>query len=255
MMSWLLLFKNEVKLQYFDMRQYWFETVMGIVVICGLFVGLFFGIKSFAFEGQEGQSLDGLMFGFLLWTFATAAYSSITKTVIDDTQKGYIEQLFISPKSFTKLLFVKVIVDIVSGFVFLVLITYLVMWLTGNWLEINFLKFFVSLIWAAPSLVGLGLIVSGFALVYKRVDTLGHMLALALMALVAVDGLPFGPLTFLPFTPGVSLSRDWVLHGGPLNMIDVSIVAANSVIYLFIGSAVFKHFERVAKRKNLIGQY
>ncbi|MDC0601668.1 ABC transporter permease [Aliiglaciecola sp.] len=254
-MSWLLLFKNELKLQYFDMRQYWFETVLSLVVICGLFVGLFYGIKSFAYEGQEGQSLDGLMFGFLLWTFATTAYSSITKTVIDDTQKGYIEQLFIAPKSFTKLLFVKVIVDIASGFMFLILVTYLVMWLTGNWLDIHFLKFFAALLLAAPSLVGLGLIVSGFALVFKRVDTLGQMLTLALMALVALEGLPFGPITLLPFTPGVSLARDWVLNGSPLQMYDVAIVTLNSALYLFVGSAIFKHFEQVAKRKNLIGQY
>lgn len=254
-MSWWLLFKNEVKLQVFDMRQYWFETVAGLVVLCGMFVALFYGVKSFAFEGGEGQSLDGLVFGFLLWAFASTAYMSVTRTVVDDTQKGYIEQLFINPKGFTAILFVKTMVELLSALLFMTLMAYLVMWLTGNWLDINFLRFFLVLIIAAPSLIGLGLFVSGFALVFKRVDTIGQMLALALMALVALDGLPFGPLSFLPFTPGVSLARDWVLQHSDINLLDVLIVFANSVIYFAIGSIVFKHFEKVAKRKNLIGQY
>lgn len=254
-MSWLLLFKNEVKLQIFDLRQYWFETVAGLVVICGMFTALFYGIQSFAYEGNEGQSLDGLVFGFLLWSFASAAYMSVTKTVVEDTQKGYIEQLFINPKGFTSILFIKAMVELISALLFMTLMAYLVMWLTGNWLDINFLRFFLVLIIAAPSLIGLGLFVSGFALVFKRVDTIGQMLALALMALVALDGLPFGPITFLPFTPGVSLAKQWVLEHGDIKLNDLLIVLANSAIYFGLGNVVFKHFEKVAKRKNLIGQY
>lgn len=254
-MNWWLLFKNEVKLHAFDMRQYWFETVAGLAVVCGLFVALFYGVKSFAFEGGEGQSLDGLVFGFLLWSFASAAYMSVTKTVVEDTQKGYIEQLFINPKGFTAILFVKAMVELLSALIFMTLMAYLVMWLTGNWLDINFPRFFLVLIIAAPSLIGLGLVVSGFALVFKRVDTIGQMLALALMALVALEGLPFGPISFLPFTPAVSLAKTWVLHQGDIQLQDLLIVLANSAIYFGIGSLVFKYFEKVAKRKNLIGQY
>lgn len=254
-MSWWLLFKNEVKLQVFDMRQYWFEALAGLVVVSGLFTALFYGVKSFAFEGAEGQSLDGLVFGFLLWAFASAAYMSVTKTVVEDTQKGYIEQLFINPKGFTAILFVKAMVELLSALMFMTLMAYLVMWFTGNWLDIDFARFFLVLIIAAPSLIGLGLFVSGFALVYKRVDTIGQMLALALMALVALEGLPFGPVSLLPFTPGVSLAKSWVLHQGDFNVQDILIVITNSAFYFALGSIVFKHFEKVAKRKNLIGQY
>ncbi|GAA0855466.1 ABC transporter permease [Aliiglaciecola litoralis] len=254
-MSWLLLLKNECKLQIYDMRQYWFESVGGLLMICGLFVALFYGAKSFAFDGEQAQSLDGLLIGFLLWGFASAAYLSVTKTVIDDTQKGYIEQLFITPKGITAILLVKTLVDLLYGLLFITIMAYLTMWLTGNWIDINLPMFYLALLLAAPSLVGLGLIISGFALVFKRVDTLGQLMALALMALVAVDGLPFGPLSFIPFTPGASLARAWVSGENPIQLMDVAIVLANSGIYLLLGMLVFKHFEKVAKRKNLIGQY
>ena len=254
-MHWWLLFKNEVKLQIFEMRQYWLETVAGLLAVCGLFLALFYGVKSFANEGEQIQSLDGLVFGFLLWSFASAAYMSVTKCVVEDTQKGYIEQLFINPKGFTAILFVKTMVELFSALFFMTLIAYLTMWLTGNWIDINFPLFFMVLLMAAPSLIGLGLFVSGFALVFKRVDTIAQMLTLALMALVALDGLPFGPISFLPFTPGVSLAKEWVLKQSPINISDIIIVLANSAIYMFIGSLVFSYFEKVAKRKNLIGQY
>lgn len=254
-MNWWLLFRNEINLQLFEMRQYWFETLASLVAICGLFIALFYGIKSFGFDGQETQSLDGLVFGFLLWAFASGAYMTVTKTIVEDTQKGYIEQLFINPKGFTSLLFVKAMVDLLSSLIFITILAYLTMWLTGNWIDINFPLFYLALLLAAPSLVGLGLIVSGFALVFKRVDTIAQLLSLALMGLVALDGLPFGPLSFLPFTSGVSLAKEWALNHSDMMVFDTLLVLANSTFYLLIGSMVFKFFERMAKRKNLIGQY
>ena len=45
-MIYLNLLMNEFRLQAYELRQYWFETVTGIVLIMGLFVGLFYGVKS-----------------------------------------------------------------------------------------------------------------------------------------------------------------------------------------------------------------
>ena len=90
------LFVNEMKLQWYEMRQFWFEALSSLFFMIAFF-GAFYGVKGFVLEQGEGQSLDGLLLGFLLWTFASCAYASITKSVIEDTQKGYIEQLFYAP--------------------------------------------------------------------------------------------------------------------------------------------------------------
>jgi ABC-2 type transport system permease protein len=251
----LHLVVNEARLQWYEMRQYWFETVSGLLFICAIFLGLFYGIKSFVVPEGEEQTLDGLLFGFLLWTFASGAYGSITKSIIEDTQRGYIEHLFLCPQGVVQLLLSRAMADMLMNFVTLVLVAYVVMALTGNWLSINFLYFYGLLMLAAPSLVGLGLMISGFALVFKKVETVGAMLTLGLMGLVALDGLPVSPLTLLPFVPGASLTREVILHNAAMNYQHLVIVLVNSAAYLSVGWWVFNVCAKAAKKRNLIGQY
>ena len=249
------LFVNELKLQYYEMRQYWFETLSGLIFITLVFLGLFYGIKSFVVEQGDAQSLDGLLFGFLLWTFASGAYGSITKAVIEDTQKGLIEQLFLCPQGFVTLMLYKALVESMVGLITLTLVAYLTMAITGNWLNINFAVLYAVLLLAAPSLVGFGLIMSGLALVFKRVGTVSAVMVIGLMGLVALDGLPLNIFTFLPFVPGASLARDLIIDQVSLDWSHLVIVTVNSVVYLLLGIVTFRLFEQEAKRRNLIGQY
>jgi ABC-2 type transport system permease protein len=249
------LLVNEMKLQWYEMRQYWFETLSGFLFVTGIFLGLFYGIKGFVLEQGDGQSLDGLLLGFLLWTFATSAYGSVTKSVIEDTQKGYIEQLFLCPNGFISLMLYRSFSESIVGLVLLTVLAYVVMAITGNWLEINFAYFYGILLLSAPSLVGFGLMISGLALLFKRVETVGALLTLALMGLVALDGLPLNVFTFLPFVPGASLARDIVLDQSLFRFDHLLIVIANSLVYLVGGIVVFRMFEKQAKKRNLIGQY
>jgi len=249
------LFVNELRLQWHEMRQYWFETFSSLFFLIGIFLGLFYGIKGFVLEQGDGQSLDGLVLGFLLWTFATGAYGSVTKSLIEDTQKGYIEQLFLCPNGFISLMLCRSLSENLVGLVMLTIIAYIVMAITGNWLTINFAYFYGILLLAAPSLVGFGLMISGLALLFKRVETVGAMLNLAFMGLVALDGLPLNIFTFLPFVPGASLARDVVLDQSALRLDYLLIVIANSLVYLTIGIYMFRAFEKQAKKRNLIGQY
>ena len=254
-MNFLALFTNEAKLQCYEMKQYWFETVSSIVVMCGMFAGLFYGIQSFTNDASGESSLDGLVFGFLLWTFATTSYNAVTKSVIEDNQKGFIEQLFLCPMGFSRLMLARSLVEMIWGVIFMTTIAWITMAITGNWLEINFIYFYLLLFISAFSLVGLGFIVSGLALIYKRVGTIGALFNIAFMGLVAIDALPFNIYSLLPFTAGASLTREVILQGAPLDLLDLLLVATNSSVYFFGGLYIFSKLEKRAKKLNLIGQY
>ena len=249
------LVTNEFRLQWYEMRQYWFETVTGLLFVSAIFIGLFYGVKGFVVEQDESTSLDGLLFGYIMWNFAIGAYGSVTKSLIEDTQKGFIEQLFLCPNGFVTLLLCRSLVETLVGIITVTLMAYIAMFFTGNWLDINFFQFYSILLLAAPSLVGFGLMISGLALIFKRVETIGAMLTLGLMGLVALDGLPFNLFSLLPFVAGSSLARDLVLAEQAFVLGDLLIVVGNSAIYLALGIVFFKFCERHAKRRNLIGQY
>jgi ABC-2 type transport system permease protein len=166
-----------------------------------------------------------------------------------------MEQLFLCPNGFISLMLCRSLSESFVSLATLTVIAYVVMAITGNWLDINFAYLYGILLLSAPSLVGVGLMISGLALLYKRVETVGAMLTLALMGLVALDGLPLSVFTFLPFVPGASLARDIVLDQAVLRFDYLLIVVANSVVYLAGGIVVFRIFEKQAKKRNLIGQY
>lgn len=254
-MNYFDLLRNETRVHFYELRQYWFETVSAFTFIIAIFVGLFYGVKSVMPSMQEGGSLDGLVFGFILWTFATGAYGAVTKTIVEDTQKGYIEQLFLCPSGFSKLMLTKTLAELLIGYIYLIIIAFMSMWLTGNWIDINFLNLFGLLMLAAPSLIGLGFLISGLALLFKKVETIGAMLNLGLMGLVALDGLPLNLFTFLPFVPGASLARDVIVEQQALNVAHLGMVALNSAIYLGMGLWIFNRMEILAKKRNLIGKY
>lgn len=41
----------------------------------------------------SGESLEGLVVGFLVWTFAIAAYSDLSWELMREAQQGTLEQL------------------------------------------------------------------------------------------------------------------------------------------------------------------
>lgn len=253
-MSFGLLIINETKLTIYELKQYWFETVSSTIMLCGVFAGLFYGIKSFG-DTTEATSLDGLVFGYLLWVFALSAYGGVTKSIIEDNQKGFLEQLFLCPSGYVKLMLARALVEILWSIFFVTLMAVLTMAITDNWLDMNFVTFFALLFVAAPSLAGLGFIISGLTLNFKRVGTVAALFNIGFMGMVAIDALPFNIFTLLPFTAGASLARDVVLNGEAINLVHLAIVAANSAVYLAIGIFFYSLLEKRAKRLNLLGQY
>ena len=257
-MGFFNLFMNESKFFYYELKQYWFEAITSTIFICAMFVALFYGVKSFALDDSSAQtatSLNGLLFGFLLWTFATGAYSSVTKIIIENNHKGTLEQLFMCPNGFVTIMLARACVEMVFQVILLTVMAILTMWLTGNWIDLNFAYFYLLLFIAAPALIGVSFAVAGLALVFKRVESIGAMLNIAFMGLVALDALPFNLWSLLPFASGASLTRDVILEGQAINILHLGIVIANSLVYLTIGIAIYKVMEKRAKRKNLLCQY
>ena len=61
--------------------------------------------------------------------------------------------------------------------------------------------------------------------------------------------------SFLPLAPGAYLTHLVVLEHQSPQMINFLIVLLNSEFYSVLGMIIYSRFERVAKKKNLIGQY
>lgn len=249
------LVMNECRLQFYEMRQYWVETVFGLLFLSGIFLALFFGIKIFVQGGENAVSLDGLMMGYIIFTFYSGAYNGVPETLGDYTQKGFLEQLYMTPFGFASILIARVLATLFVSMLATIVLSYFAMGVSGNWIDLNFLILMPLLFLAAPSIIGIGLIVGGLTLVYKRLGIISNLAMLGIIGLVSVPALPLSAASFLPLASGAHLARLVILENHSLQLGSLLIVTLNSVFYLALGMIIYKRFERTAKKKNLIGQY
>jgi ABC-2 type transport system permease protein len=128
---------------------------------------------------------------------------------------------------------------------------------TGRWLHFDVPSVAVVLVLTMAGVVGLGLVMGGLALVFKRMQTLGGFLGLAFLPLVAAPVDRFPLLKLLPVAHGNTLLRGVLVQrrsvfGRPL---ELAILLAVSTAYLALGVAVFRVMERQARERALLGQY
>lgn len=249
------LIVNECRLQIYEMKQYWVETLFGLLFLSGIFLALFFGIKIFVQGEDNNVSLDGLMMGYVIFTFCSGAYNAVPETLGGYTQKGFLEQLYMTPFGFTWLIFARVIATLIVSVISTVILAYFAMAVSGNWIELRFAVLMPLLFLAAPSIIGVSMVIGGLTLVYKRIGIISSLAMLAIIGLISVPALPFSAASLLPLASGAHLARMVVMEQQPIQLGHILIVVLNSAFYLTLGMLIYKRLERMAKRKNLIGQY
>ena len=249
------LIVNECRLQFYEMKQYWVETLFGLLFLSGLFLALFFGIKIFVQSEDNAVSLDGLMMGYVIFTFCVGAYSAVPETLGGYTQKGFLEQLYMTPFGFTWILVARVLATLFVSMLSTIILAYFAMAVSGNWIELKFVVLMPLLFLTAPSIIGVSFVIGGLTLVYKRIGIISSLGQLGIIGLISVPALPFNAASLLPLAPGAHLARLVVLEGQALQLNQFLIVLFNSVFYLALGMIIYMQFEKIAKKKNLIGQY
>ena len=233
---------------------YWMEPLLSIAFLAFVYLGLFYGARSFVPNSQD-ESFHGLFFGFVLWTFSSQLLLVAYQAVSDSTENGYIEQIYLCPEGMAQVVFASMISGILNSIFLMVVVANLAMLITGNWVDLNFLTLIPLTLFAGVSVVGVGLAIGGITLLIKRAETLIMIAQGALIAAVSITALPFNGFSFIPFAPGVTLGRMVILENQPIDQVSFLVVLLNSIAYFTIGYVIYKLCERAARKKGLIGKY
>lgn len=238
------VFKAELRRAWVHRRRYLVSTLANLVTFGIVSIIGWLGLRAFFFEGDGNNAASAT----LLWPLVLAGFGVAANQLEEDIEVGTIEQLYLSTSSVLHLLHVRSFVAFLDTFVFsipLLLIGGIYLgWNTlGRWLLVQVIPLWVGL-------YGLGLILAGLLLRYRRLGALTNLLLMGMMALAVIR-----------------LPRDhswlWLQHWFP--MVDVSAPSfwpqgwwlryLTASIYLFLGSKVFQRLETQAKRFGLIGKY
>lgn len=132
------------------------------------------------------------------------------------------------------------------------------MFTTGNYLEIKILSILPPILIGIISILGIGLICGGLAIIFKKINSLLDIIQYFLIAFIMIS--PNNKLIYnlLPFRPSSDKVMAIILGGQTLKDFTINeyaIMIGNSLLYFIIGIIVFNRSVTYAKRKGLLGGY
>ena len=186
--------------------RYAFNTLTNLVTIYVFFALIFFGGRAIAPQAID-DSLTGIIVGFFLILTATVAYSDLSWELIREAQWGTLEQLYMSPLGFGRVVTIKTAVNLLVAFAFGGLLLGAMLVTTGETLVLDPLVVLPVGFLSVCTAVGVGYVLGGLALVFKRIENVFQIVQFAFVGLVAapVDSVP--ALKLLPLALGAATVR------------------------------------------------
>jgi ABC-2 type transport system permease protein len=226
------------------------------------FVGIGFLIGGGTLD--PGQ-LAPVLIGYLVWYYAMSLVSDVSLGLRTEIDAGTLEQMSMSPVPIGVVLFGRVLTNLITTTVQVLLI--------GGGLVL-FMGIRIPLRWEGlPVLAltllgvtGFGLAVAGGMLVFKRFESFSNLIQNTLLflngSIVPVAAMPdwlAAVARTLPSTQGIIVLREVILDDRSLGSVwqsgSLMWLIVHSVIYLAVGWMIFACCERVAKEQGSLGQY
>lgn len=252
-MKLLRLCHAEVMLHLHRQRRYAFELLASSVILLAAFAVLAYGIELLP-TADFMPTQSSLALGFILWSFASAAYSGIAGETTDEVRGRTLEQLCVVASPLRVVLMVRCGQQIIGALLGTLVLLHVTFWFVGRAVDVPVAPLIIILLVSAPSLVGLGFIMSGLSVLFKQAEAVNAVMLLGVIGLVGAPAYPANVLAILPFSHAaawiiaeqstLSLSGHWLR---------LLLLAGNAMFYLFAGMAVFGACYRAARRRGTLG--
>ncbi|RDS82768.1 hypothetical protein DWU98_06345 [Dyella monticola] len=255
-----LLAYAEMRKNIITIKRYPIESVLGAIVFTLFFMGIFFGSRYLAGGAQvSDQRLALTVATYVVWLTTTGLFAGPGAQISDDARTGILEQIFLAPCRFASFIVVRVFSGLVHHLVLVALVLSIICLFTGVRLHysINALIPFLCVILAS---IGLGLLVAGYAMVVKRVQSLLSLGQFIMLALVAAPlgghGGSFGMLTDLvPINPSAQMLGRLLSQHSAMSTTDYVICLTNGLAWFALGYVMLDRAVKVAKQRGLVSGY
>ena len=250
-----------------DLKAYWFNYLFGNLNVFFMFLGIFYAFPS---KNPTTGDIFNFLMGLMIWYYGVHAIDLIAIIIEEEIIEGTLEQIFMSRVSFIKVLFNRIVTqlvfDTIKGiFVFALCVIAFKIPLDFlgqvNWLY-TLVIFFITLI----GLYGIGYMVAGISLIYQKATSVAgacsNLLLFFTGIIISIDKLPIAFRGFsktLPLYWGINSLKDLCNYDFRI----MEVVFSNNFLYLLLSCAfwivmgiiVFKICERKAKINGVLNQY
>lgn len=255
------LFLSEVKRSWIQFVRYPSEAITLTITFVAIFLGIFYGFQYMSGgASQFGDRLDKIIISYLLWSLTLYALTGMAWTIQNEAQAGTLEQVFLSPYGPIVVFMLRAFADllvqlavIVTAFTSIILIT--------QRKDIDFTPLAIlPLITVMLATYGLGYVMGGLTLIFKRIMNLIQLMQFVLLFLVMTpvedwQGNWRIVTHFLPMMPGAGMIRALAINHAPFDPMQFAVSLANGIAYFLLGAYLFHLAEKKAKMKGLLGGY
>lgn len=252
-----VLFANVRKIGI-EMRRYLPNTLSLVVTFYAIFLAMFFGIRVIGDPESVAGNIQFLIVGNAFWFLLVLGISSMGWEISGEATRGTLEQLYMSPVPAWQILLSRMIGTLAIQSLVMAAMVVLSMLTAGQWLHLDLAAVLVLMVPTLVSMMGVGFVVAGLALVFKQIQSLLQVLQFAFlgMAFVPIATLPF--LELAPVVKGIDMVRSVLVQGTGLasfQPLDWASLVLNAAVYLALGVGFYRLCERRAFDRGLLGQY
>jgi ABC-2 type transport system permease protein len=249
----IAIFKKQLIL----MLRYPINLLSGLLTMYVFFALIFFGGQAVAGDAIT-DNLEGLIIGFFLWSMAWSAFADLTWDLTREAQWGTLEQLYMTVHGFEVVMTIKSAVNILLSFLTGALILVLMMLTTGETVIVDVVTIVPVIALGLWSVVGLGFVFGGLAIIYKRIERVFQIFSFGLIALISapVDAVP--ALKALPLAQSSYLLQRAMEDGERLwefAPAELGALVAVAVAYSLLGAIFFRFAQRRARKLGVMGHY
>lgn len=245
------------KKQLILMLRYPVNLLSGLLTMYVFFLVIFLGGQAVAGEAIT-DNLAGIIVGFFLWAMAWSAFADLTWNVTREAQWGTLEQLYMTTEGFELLMLVKSAVNVVLSFLTGFVILAMMMVTAQEWLAVDVLTVVPVVALGMWSVVGVGFLFGGLAIIYKRIENVFQILAFGLIALIGapVDSSPeLGALPLSQASYMLGLAMEDGVRFWEFAPADLGVLVGVAVVYPLVGVVFFRFAQRRARKLGVMGHY
>lgn len=252
------LFQANLRKQAIELKRYAPNTIAMFLTVYIIFIGMFYGIQFIGSPDTQAVTVQYTIISYIFWYLAMMIVNGMGFEIVSETTRGTFEQLGMSPSGIWKILTTRLLADSLLHSVMVVLLFYLSMLTTGEWLNIDLLSIIPIFILTCISMYGLAFIIAGLTVILKQIQAFLQIFQFALAGLTFISLSSHIYLLLLPITKGLQMIRAIMIENYHLTdfaVIDFVILIANALLYLIVGLAIYLYCEHYAREKGLLGQY
>lgn len=254
---WQLL-KTNFRKEFIELKRYYPNTIAMIVSFYFLFLAAFLGLKFVGDPTSFDENVQYTIVSMAFWLFAMTAFGNPSVTILQEAMRGTLEQLYMTPYRPWKIICSRILAQIALELISIVVLLIIIQATVNQWLNFNLLTTIPIALVTIISLIGIGFMMAGLALVFKQIQNLLQIMQFILMGLVFFPLSVIPLLEIAPFVKGVNMIRDVMMYDLSLmdfSMFDYLSLGLNALFYFCLGLFIYFRCERIAKVKGLLSQY